>query len=295
MGVLTVLLGIGLHGDIPAGLLLPAIALYAFNHGTAKALLFMGTALPGKVGGWWRILMWAGLGLGALAIAGGPLTGGLWTKSLVKTFLGETSLPGAPTFLLLLKLSAVTTTLLLSRFLHLLDRIKAPSGKVAPGFFLPWVLLLLAGGWWTMSPMLLPGELLTHVTGTKGITDFFLNGLKNWAAFWPIALGAVILVITLKFASLNRWPTTKPLLPPGDFIHPILLAGAWVAKPMRKGIALMSSGIQSIPGPEKIFYRISDSKRISQISDAAESLLQRWVFVGIGFFIFFLTLFFFLR
>jgi hydrogenase-4 component B len=127
MGVMTVLLGIGLYGGIPAGLLLPSIALYAFNHGTAKALLFMGTALPAKVGGSWRILMWAGLGIGVLAIAGAPLTGGLWTKYLLKTFLGETSLPGAQTFLLLLTLSAVTTTLLLSRFLHLLHRIKAPS------------------------------------------------------------------------------------------------------------------------------------------------------------------------
>jgi formate hydrogenlyase subunit 3/multisubunit Na+/H+ antiporter MnhD subunit len=98
MGVMTVLLGIGLYGGIPAGLLLPAIALYAFNHGTAKALLFMGTALPAKLGGSWRILMWAGLGIGVLAIAGGPLTGGLWTKYLLKTFLGETSLPGPEPF-----------------------------------------------------------------------------------------------------------------------------------------------------------------------------------------------------
>ncbi len=88
MGVMTVLLGIGLYGGIPAVMLLPAIALYAFNHGTAKALLFLGTALPAKVGGSWRLLMWAGLGIGVLAIAGAPLTGGLWTKYLVKTFLG---------------------------------------------------------------------------------------------------------------------------------------------------------------------------------------------------------------
>ena len=295
MGVMTVLLGIGLYGDIPAGLLLPAIALYAFNHGTAKALLFMGTALPGKVGGSWRILMWAGLGLGALAIAGGPLTGGLWTKYLVKTFLGEISLPGAQTFLLLLKLSAITTTLLLVRFLHLLHRVKAPSGNVAPPFLLPWVLLLLAGGWWTMSSALLPRELLTHISGEKGMMAFFLNVQTNWASLWPIILGVVIMILTLKFASLKWWPTEKPLLPPGDLIHIILPAGAMVAKPLRKGISLLAFGIQSVPGPEKIFYKISDSKRISQISAAAESLLRRWEFVGIGFFVFFLTLFFFLR
>lgn len=295
MGVMTVLLGIGLHGDITAGLLFPAIALYAFNHGTAKALLFMGTALPAKVGGAWRILMWAGLGLGVLAIAGGPFTGGLWTKYLVKTFLGETALPGGQTFLLLLTLSAITTTLLLSRFLHLLYQIKAPSVSVAPAFFLPWLLLLFAGGWWTMSPALLPGELLTYITGEKGVMAFFFNPAKNWASLWPIIVGVVIMVLTLKFTSLNWWPTKKPILPPGDFIHIILTVGAMVAKPLRKGISMLASGIQAVPGPEKIFYRISDSKRISQISAAAESSLRRWEYVGIGFFIFFFILFFFLR
>ena len=295
MGVMTVLLGIGLYGGIPAGLLLPAIALYAFNHGTAKALLFMGTALPAKVGGSWRILMWTGLGIGVLAIAGGPLTGGLWTKYLLKTFLGETTLPGAQIFLLLLTLSAVTTTLLLSRFLHLLHRIEAPSGNVAPPFLLPWLLLLLAGGWWTMTPVLLPAELLNHITAEKGIMAFFWNLFTNWSALWPITIGVILMAFTLKFAFLNRWPTKKPLLPPGDFLHIILLAGNLLAKLLQKGISLLESGMKSLHGPEKIFYRISDAKRTSQISASAESLLRRWEYVGIGFFIFFLTLFLLLR
>jgi formate hydrogenlyase subunit 3/multisubunit Na+/H+ antiporter MnhD subunit len=295
MGVMTVLLGIGLYGGIPAGLLLPAIALYAFNHGTAKALLFMGTALPAKLGGSWRILMWAGLGIGVLAIAGGPLTGGLWTKYLLKTFLGETSLPGARTFLLLLTLSAVTTTLLLSRFLHLLSRIEAPSKTAAPAYFLPWILLLLAGGWWTMSPALLPAELMNHITKEKGIMAFFWNLFTNWNALWPITLGALVMVFTLKFAFLNRWPTKKPFLPPGDFLHVILLVGNQVTKLLQKGIALLESGSKSLRGPEKIFYRISDDKRTSQISASAESLLRRWEFVGIGFFIFFLMMFLLIR
>jgi formate hydrogenlyase subunit 3/multisubunit Na+/H+ antiporter MnhD subunit len=295
MGVMTVLLGIGLYGGIPAGLLLPAIALYAFNHGTAKALLFMGTALPAKVGGYWRILMWAGLGIGVLAIAGGPLTGGLWTKYLVKTFLGETSLPGAQTFLLLLTLSAVTTTLLLSRFLHLLTRIGAPAENKAPAYLLPWTLLLLAGGWWTMSPALLPTELLNHITKEKCIMAFFWNLFTNWSSLWPIALGAFVMAFTLKFAFLNRWPINKPLLPPGDFLHIILLAGNLFAKLLKKGNSLLRSGMPAVLGPEKFLYRILDDKRTSQFSASAEALLRRWEFIGIGFFIFFITLFLFLR
>ncbi|TVQ10224.1 MAG: hypothetical protein EA361_14245 [Bacteroidetes bacterium] len=295
MGVMTVLLGIGLYGGIPAGLLLPAIALYAFNHGTAKALLFMGTALPAKVGGSWRILMWVGLGLGVLAIAGGPLTGGLWTKYLVKTFLGETTLPGAQTFLLLLTLSAVTTTLLLSRFLHLLYQIKTPAKKMAPAFLLPWVLLLLAGGWWTMTPALLPAELMNYITKEKGIMAFFWNLLTNWGALWPITIGLLVMAFTLKFANLNRWPTKNPLLPAGDFVHIIILALELLAKLLRKGVSLLDSGMNTLHGPEKMFYRISDDKRTSQISASAESVLRRWEFVGIGFFIFFFTFFYLLR
>jgi len=297
MGLMTAFLGIGLYGGIPAGLLLPAIALYAYNHGTAKALLFLGTALPARVGGSWRILMWAGLGIGILSIAGGALTGGLWTKYLLKTFLGETSLPGAGTFLFLLTFSAITTALLLSRFLHLLSRIEAPSDDkpALPAFLLPWMLLLLAGGWWTLSPALLPAELMNHIAGEKGIPAIFWNRFTNWNALWPISIGAGVMAVTLKLAYFNRWPVEKPLLPPGDFLHVILLAGNLLARIIRKGISLLQSFMQSLQGPEKIFYRIMDDKRTSRISASAETLLGSWEFVGIGFLMFFLTLFFFLR
>jgi formate hydrogenlyase subunit 3/multisubunit Na+/H+ antiporter MnhD subunit len=295
MGVMTVLLGIGLYGGIPAVLLLPSIALYAYNHGTAKALLFMGTALPARVGGSWRILMWAGLGIGVLAIAGAPLTGGLWTKYLLKNFLGETALPGAQIFVLLLTFSAVTTTLLLSRFLHLLHLTQAPSEKMAPAFLLPWILLLFAGGWWTMSPALLPPELLNHIAGEKGILGFFWNRLTNWDAFWPISVGVFVMALILKFAPPESLPTKRPLLPPGDFIHTILTGGNLFAQMIRKGISLLETGLKSVRSPEQMLYRILDDKRTPQISASAETLLRRWEFVGIGFFIFFLTLFILLR
>jgi len=197
--------------------------------------------------------------------------------------------------LLLLTLSAVTTTLLLSRFLHLLYKIKAPSENVAPDYLFSWLLLLLAGGWWTMSAALLPTELMNYVTKEKGIMSFFWNLLKNWDALWPIAIGLLLMALSVRFAIFNWWPTKKPLLPAGDFLHIIILAGDLVAKVLRKRISFLQSFMQSLHGPEKIFYRISDDKRTSQISAFGESLLRRWEFVGIGFFIFFLTLFFLLR
>jgi len=295
MGIMTVLMGIGLHVDVPSGLILPAIALYAYNHGTAKALLFLGTALPAKVGGYWRILMWAGLVISVLAIAGGPLTGGLWTKYLVKTFLDEARIYGAETFLLLSTLSTITTTLLLSRFLYLMYRIEAPVESKTPGFLIPWLLLLLAGGWWTMSPVLLPTELMNYITQEKGMMAFFWDLFSHWNALWPIAIGAFLMAFTLKFAFLNRWPMQKALIPPGDFLIIILMAGNMFARLIDKGIFFLESLKKTLSGPEEIFYKILDDKRTPKISSNAESLLRRWDFVGIVFFIFFLSLFYLLR
>lgn len=297
MGLMTAFLGIGLYGDIPAELLLPAIALYAFNHGTAKALLFLGTALPANVGGYWRILMWLGLGLGVLSIAGGPMTGGLWTKYLLKTFLGEINLPGHQIFLFLMTLSAISTTLLLSRFLHLLYLIKAPVENKAPPFMAAWILLLIAGGWWTMSPALLSAELMNHIVGEKGIITFFLNPLTNWSALWPILMTAGVLVaaFSLRFAFLNKWPTDKPMVPPGDLLYIILLSGYTVTKFLQRGISSLEAFMQTRHSTEKIFYRFMDDKRTIEFSTRAETILRRWDIVGIGFFIFFLTLLLFLR
>jgi hypothetical protein len=87
---------------------------------------------------------------------------------------------------------------------------------------------------------------------------------------------------------LNWWPTKKPLLPPGDFLHIILLVGN-VCKASSEGNFFAGVRHEIAARPRENFYRISDDKRTSQISASAESLLRRWEFVGIGFFIFFLT------
>jgi hypothetical protein len=108
-------------------------------------------------------------------------------------------------------------------------------------------------------------------------------------------IGGACYGFTLKFAFLNRWPTKKPLLPPGDFLHIILLVGNQFTKLASERNCLAGVWLEIATGPEKIFYRISDDKRTSQISASAETLLRRWEFVGIGFFIFFLMMFLLIR
>ena len=295
MGLMTALLGAGLYGEVPAALLLAAVALYAFNHGTAKALLFLGTALPAKVGGPWRWILWAGLATGALAIAGAPLTGGLWTKYFLKTFLGETSLPGANVFLLLLILSAFATTVLLSRFLHLLSRIKGPEKTKAPPFFFAWVLLLLAGGWWTLSPALLPPELSEHVTKGETLAAFYFAPGAMWASFWPITAGILFFAATLKIDRLNRWPSKKPLLPPGDLLFPLLSAGKFLARGIARTVALVTTLASRAASPEDALYRLFELPRTKKATAGAEILLRRWEIAGLSFLALFVSLLFFLR
>lgn len=297
MGLMTAFLGAGLNGNIPADVLLPAIALYAFNHGTAKALLFLGTALPGSTGGRLRIFMWLGLGAAASAIAGAPLTGGMWTKYLLKNFLGEAALPGARTFLLLLSLSAVTTTLLLGRFLYLAGQTAPPEKAKVPPFFLPWALLLAAGGLWTMSPALLPEGFANEVLKGKKMTAFFLNPRTVLNSLWPILLGAGGLAAAYTFKPSLRAPHAKdkPLLPPGDILFVLLRVGEIFEKQINKAIGWLRAFADTRHSAEKIMYKFTDNEKIIRISTRAEALLRRWEVVGISFFIFFLALFFLLR
>lgn len=296
MGLITALLGIGLSGTLPATLLLPACALYAFNHGTAKALLFLGTALPAKVGGSWRRLMWGGLGIGVLSIAGAPLTGGLWTKYLLKNLLGETTLPGRGVFLILLTLSAIGTTLLLARFLFLLSRIKAPPAKTGtPPFLIPWVLLLLVGGWWTLSPILLPPELSDHLTKDQAISALYFSPGTLWASFWPILLGAFILILTIKIHALNRWPSEKPFLPPGDLLNPLVALGGGMARALQKLISFTTFLTSRATSPEETIYRWFEGPRTKRATDGGETFLRRWEIVGLSFLLLFFALLFVLR
>lgn len=295
MGLMTAMLGVGLYGGIPAALLLPAVALYAFNHGTAKALLFLGTALPAKVGGRWRWLMWAGLATGAMAIAGAPLTGGMWTKYLLKTFFADTSLPGAPAVLLLLAVSALATTLLLSRFLHLLSRIEGPGHDKAPLFLFPWTLLLLAGGWWTLSPLLLPPDLADFVTKGQSLAACYFAPDALWAALWPVGLGALLFVASLKIDRLNRWPAQQPLIPPGDALIAILAAATMCASSLRRAFNRIAPFAARIHSPEHTLYRLLDLPVTKKTTDAAEIFLRRWEVVGISFLVLFFTLLYILR
>ncbi|MFW6077566.1 MAG: complex I subunit 5 family protein, partial [Hyphomicrobiales bacterium] len=116
----------------------PAVGLYATHHGLAKGALFLTigvVAASGQRGLRWVMPVAA---LMALAVAGLPLTGGALAKLAIKDPLGD-GLVGT-----LVTVSAVTTALLMLRFVFLLaagarDRSDTPP----PGLVLPWAATVL--------------------------------------------------------------------------------------------------------------------------------------------------------
>ncbi|MCC5814007.1 MAG: hypothetical protein JJT78_04565 [Leptospira sp.] len=299
MGIMTAFLGIGLYEGLPANVLLPAIALYAYNHGTAKAILFLGVALPSKISGHLRIVMWIGLGYGVLSIAGGPFSGGLWTKYLFKTFLDQSGVPGVGIISTLLILSTITTSILLIRFLHLLSKISATEVDGFPFMILPWLFLLIAGGLWTISPLLLTEDLRDHITQEINIAFLFWNPYYIWNSILPIFLGigiyVVVFILYKRLAGSKNESNRNPIVPPGDLIHIIILFFDKFNTIFQKRIAILQSHFQNKITIEIFMYRLIDDKKTIQVSDDIETYLRRWDVVGIAFFIFFIALFLFLR
>ena len=144
MGLITVLLGISLAHPEHWPVAGPSIALFALHHGLAKGALFLGTGVlpvcPARRR-WW---IWVGLAFAALAIAGAPLTSGALAKYGLKEVIIRADGPNAGLLLLLLSVSAITTSLLLGKFLRVLGNAKqAPAHSTFAGLGFPWGVLIL--------------------------------------------------------------------------------------------------------------------------------------------------------
>ncbi len=137
MGVLTAGVGAGLAWPAAAPALIGAVVVFAAHHALVKSALFLGLGLVERGG--LRTWVWAGLGFLALSLAGAPLTSGALAKSMLTMGLPQ----DANTLLSLLAVSAVTTTLLMGRFLFLIwkrqEQATSPHAAVST---LAWLTLL---------------------------------------------------------------------------------------------------------------------------------------------------------
>ncbi|MGF1470659.1 MAG: complex I subunit 5 family protein [Rubrobacteraceae bacterium] len=207
MGWITAALGIGLLSSEAWPVALVAILVYAAHHALAKSSLFLGLGVARRARNTRaRRLALGGLLVGALALAGAPLTSGAVAKYFLKEATGTT--PGSWPVALeaLLQIGAIGTTLLMGRFLFAV-RPGSEAGKLSAGLWLPWVAQLALV---TAGILMLPGGPLTAI----GLT-------LSFSTFWPLAAGVLLIFGYLRLRQ-RTGIGTGPRIPEGDLLVPFV-------------------------------------------------------------------------
>jgi hydrogenase-4 component B len=200
MGLITVGIGMALQEPDLRPLLVAAIAVYALHHGLSKGALFLGVGIarhPGRLAG---PLLWLLLALPALSLAG-VMTSGVVAKLGLKAALDtQATLPDWWDHLpRLLELAAVGTTLIMARYLWLLQ--SESQGDRAP-----------AASWWGWVLLLASGPVLVFLPGHWGLIDRDAITPGDWVSLsWPVLLGTALALIGAR--TLRPWP-----IPPGDLL-----------------------------------------------------------------------------
>jgi formate hydrogenlyase subunit 3/multisubunit Na+/H+ antiporter MnhD subunit len=210
MGLMAFGVGLGLALPELWPVLFPAVLLFAVHHGLSKGVLFLGAGLAAHplrpvhatVAG--LLLL-----LAALALAGGPLTGGLVAKLALKHGAAHAPARWGEALPTLLALSSGMTALLMLRFLALAwPRASADGTRLSPGLLAPWLLLACASAaapWW-LAGVELRGEAL--------------GAAASLGALPPLA-GAVALAAAAAWLRRRRRIPGLPALPAGDLGIPL--------------------------------------------------------------------------
>jgi hydrogenase-4 component B len=222
MGVMTVAIGLGLAFPAQWPALFAALLVYMVHHSLVKGGLFLGAGLvqhalrPAAAR-----LVAALLVLGALAIAGGPFTGGLVAKLALKHTAEFVAAPWQAGLPVLLTVSSGLTALLMLRFLWIAwPRGNAEAEPAPLGLLAPWLLLALA---WLAAPWLLaaPG-LRAEAAGLHAA----------WTAAGPLALAILLAITALRLrARLPGFPS----VPAGD-----------VGIPLERGLVAAGRGLRRL-------------------------------------------------
>lgn len=208
MGVMTIAVGLGLAFPAQWPALFAALLVYMVHHSLVKGGLFLGAGFvqhvqrPGPAR-----LAAALLALGALAIAGGPFTGGLLAKLALKHTAEFVAEPWHTWLPVLLTLSSALTALLMLRFLWIAwPRGDAGAEQAPVGLLAPWLLLAIA---WLVAPWVLAAPTLrSEVIGLHA-------GLN---ATGPLALAGLLAFTAVR---LRRRLPRLPSVPAGDIGIPL--------------------------------------------------------------------------
>jgi formate hydrogenlyase subunit 3/multisubunit Na+/H+ antiporter MnhD subunit len=270
MGLLTAVVGIGFLQPQawPAALL--ATTSYALHHGLAKGSLFLGLGMAGG-GRWGRRFYAAGMVLGALALAGAPLTSGAAAKQMLGRVAAFAPYPWPGLLGWLLTLAAVGTALLMTHLLLLLwRRPTIPEPAPAPGQWWAWSLLLaaMAGLLWLLLPMLLIHEPPVVLWG------YF------WGALWPVLLGAALAWGLWRLGEKRGRPLL-PQVPAGDLLALVeRLVARWQSVSQKHVAPRLAAAIRSY---HLLKWRPIDIAALRVVLDKGEAGFGRWSISGIAF------------
>ncbi|MCG6114506.1 MAG: hypothetical protein MEQ84_04845 [Mesorhizobium sp.] len=203
MGIVVAVIGSGLSNGAGGAAAAAAATLYAWHHGFAKGALFLGVGVAHKSGRGSLGFVTVALALVSLSVAGLPLLGGALAKLAIKGPLGG----GLPE--LLVTLSAVGTSLLMLRFLFLVQTLRHKDATSRPPLlmFLPFAAMgvcALIGPWFLFAAW--SGESLGYAYDLENL----------WTALWPMLVAVTIGTLFLGFR-----PRRATAIPEGDLLVPV--------------------------------------------------------------------------
>lgn len=248
MGLLLAVLGSGLASHTPA-LVLGAIGLHAAHHSLAKGALFMSVENFGSADSSKNRAIYLATMFVALSIAGFPLTGGALAKLAIKEPVGG-GVVGV-----LIAISAIGTTLLMFRFLKLVQRQTGHSTRRSTLF--PFITCVIAA-------FLLPWFLVTEVPQLS--IAYALNLENLWSGLWPIMVAAAVMMIMTYFSE-----RLIVHIPEGDII--VLFERIW------NRICDISLIINRLDKRD-LFLSYSQASFGSFTGEKIDTLLSQWAISG---------------
>ena len=254
MGLVLAVIGAGLAASLPFEGLAAGIAIYALHHGLAKGALFLGVGAMNTVSGAAARRLRRALGLIALSITGLPLTGGALAKLALKA-------PLDPLHEGLITVSALTTALLLTRFLHLMQPREESHEPSKP---LRSILVMTLG----LGAMTLPWL----VFGQSGLATGYAwkaDNLMN--AVWPLALAGLVIM------AWRRARLTMPAAPQGDLLALLEACGRVATATARSAIVKMARPADRRKAPSAIAWLAPLSAWIDTIEAAMDRSIALFV------------------
>ncbi|MCA9400569.1 MAG: NADH dehydrogenase [Candidatus Omnitrophica bacterium] len=243
MGMMTILVGVGLLNPAIWKKSWMVLMFYAVHHGLAKGALFLsvGTAVSQMKSNGLRLLRDMAVIWPAVAVVGLPFTSGEMAKGGLKMVLKKSSavLPHVELILILVSVSAVTTALIMARFLWLTWRVKQETGETSrdvPGLMLPWMILVLL-------VFLFPFWItFLNVVPSDGMGLIIKADLKN---MWPfgLAMGIFIAARLLRLTNPLRIPQGDVLWGYAKCVNGLRVWIIGIIKPLQKGRENLEGGL----------------------------------------------------